>query len=121
MSLFKPEREDNLVARAEKVGNNVMDRVEKVIGRLEAIVPRPLGAEKLTQQEETEDYVLTIAQAQDPAQAGLDRINEWAKTYGLNRAQTMFVSYVQRNEKRIAKMADNAPKNVSYENPPMVE
>ena len=107
MSLFKPEREDNLVARAEKVGNNVMGRLENVIGRIEATVPRPIGAEKLTELEETEDYLLTIAQAQDPAQAGLDRINEWAQTYGLPKAQKMFVDYVTRNEKRMQKMVDD--------------
>jgi hypothetical protein len=106
VSLFKAEAEDNLVARAEKVGNEVMERLEKVIGRLESTVPRPIGAEKLTELEETEDYLLTIAQSPDPAKAGLDRINEWAQTYGLPRAQKMFVDYVTRNEKRIQKMAD---------------
>lgn len=121
MTVFKPDSETNLVGRAERVGNNVMDRLEKVIGSLENIVPRPIGAEKLSQDDELEDYLLTIAQAPDPVQAGLDRINEWAQTYGLPRAQTMFVDFVTRNEKRIQKTTDNAPPMGDYEPVPEQE
>jgi len=113
MSLFKPDNQDNLVSRAENVANNVMERFEKVVGRLEATVPRPMGAEKVPQMEETEEYLLVVAQSADPVAAGVERIQEWANVYGLPRAQRMWVSYVSRNEARIAKLVKEGVPNPS--------
>jgi len=120
MSVFKPDTQDNLASRAEKVANGAFDRFEKVLDRLDAMVPRPLGAEKVSQHDELNDYLLTIAQAPDPAQAGLERIQEWAGVYGLPKAQKMFVDFVSRNEQRIKKMVDETPA-VTYESAPEQE
>lgn len=106
MSIFKPDNQDDLVSRAERVANNVGARLEATIERLIEAVPRPIGAEKVSYEDELNEYIQGVAGAPDPRKSANDLLNQWQQQYGKGGGLKRFIEYVERNEKRLHDIVD---------------
>ena len=99
------------IARIERGINEVVDRAtqhfESVVDR---IAPRPIGSTKLPPGEQFRDYLMTIAAAPDPVQAGTDWVTEHAKSVGVMKALSDFLDMVTENEKRLASFQEKDDK-----------
>lgn len=101
------EAGDDMTSRIETRMQNVLGRVEERIGDLFKQVPRPIGSEPVDKIDDLEEYMLTIAQAPDPAAAFQRRIEEKMTQEGLSieQAATWGLRWVQDNEKRVQDIA----------------
>lgn len=114
---------EDIVKRIEGIAQNVFGRLEGIVGNLGPQVEREIGSERVPPDEELSEYIMTIAQAPDPVKAATDLIKEWEGSMGgLQRAQTAFVEYVERNEKRIQKLTSGSQTtNARIQNTPVIE
>lgn len=104
MQQFGSPKEKDFVAKIEKSVNDVVERTaqhfEETVDR---IAPRAIGSQKVPPDEEFAEYLTTIADTPDPTEAGFQWVSEKAQQYGLLGALDRFASYVERNERRLAK------------------
>jgi len=94
----------------QKMNASIDAALERITGvfneRLDKLVPHGLMDEPVPRDEELTEYVSTIAVAPDPTAASIKWIDQTAQQYGHPRARTMFAEYVKRNEKAMAKLAE---------------
>ena len=102
MAEFGSPKENDYIAKVEKSINDVVDRTTKHFeATVDRIAPRAIGSQKLSTDDEFQDYLLLHADAPDPVSVGEEWVKEKAGQYGLPKALEMYADFVERNERRL--------------------
>ena len=109
---------EDIVSRVEKRIEGVVKRSNETFDAVLKHVPRALGSEKVSGDDDLEEYLLTVAMTDDPKTAFSRRIEERVQQgHSTEQALTWAVDWVEKNEKKIAEMNGKVAVNGKASNP----